>query len=1204
MADEKQNQNNEPLSDSGDVLGQASGKASNPDKLLRSIEQSAKSMEKSTKSMQQQIAKLVQQNQNSNSSNFRASVDSARHSGSNSEYPKSSFTSSAASKAASSFKINPEKYLDPSAKNAVEKAMDGFEETLCDYLGIPYIGDNVQESISNNLNKWAENLAGALDVSASNLPKELSKKLTQQKLESNPKWAQATKKIADWYKSGFSDVKSAAEKAWNDAVSQMDDKDLAKKLRAENIFGNGSSESSFPQRATVSSNNVSNSLMDAVNYWWDIYDEKEGFDNGNLSSDWKPTTDWMQRALGVEDKGPAIADSAVDDAKGKVAQGALEAMSTKDVRALVTGVKGAAGSLIKMAPQLAAAAAVSAVVEGITNEIGELASRLNQAADKLTSGANKWDETRWANVQAQEKRMQQDMEEYVKYPFKILEDAAQKVYDVWDSALQTINATQGYTKSDLQDLMTAYASRLRSEGLSSVVGTTDVTSMLQSIINQGLSGKVAEEFAYQATVLNKAIPTEDFASYASSYASLASSYMQQGHTQSEALEYANSQLQLFASNVLNASRQVSGGFTTSLTNVSGLFDNIVKISETAGTSNTASLSSALSVVQAVAGRVSPEVGNSLVSQIVSAAVGGNDSNLVALRSLAGTGASNTAFLKALASNPSQVLANMFSGLQSMFDKSTDNYMEVAYSLADTFGVSADALARINWQTLVDELKNNSSSNSSLNENMKLLASGETTTSAESQRLSQINQYMIDQGLSYVLDNEEARSIQQHMWDQEIAQQMQEATYAIDFAGGALEAMTAIEGFLENIFRFITGGPVVGISQSAIDYASLTSDIKNILEAGKVGSGNATQLHDLTTYDVNSLSYIPNASELWGLSSNYYGSYWHQSQHQNYQSEAIDASSPSSKYAWAAGKSALSALSQPQHSPDLPGINSATASSTIASNTAQSLSTWLGSMGDYASSGKSFQDWYNSARDYGFSDVSSALDEAGYTTQDLQQAYVSSITDNAIAQQSAASQLEYQFYQDGITFLESTEPSRWEEWNNKYDTNVSAWLMTYSTSMTDWSALYSDTMTSFTEHLDSTYKSWTDLYLESQEETHKNQKYINNAFDESFINDYLYEWKDYYIGNHTHYREATNFDSSLRTINSEKVQTGEAVLALAKTLTQNYEDLADPAVQTNVLLGQIVILLQSIFTAQQSGNGLTLPTSLAALGLNITTAQSK
>ena len=126
-----------------------------------------------------------------------------------------------------------------------------------------------------------------------------------------------------------------------------------------------------------------------------------------------------------------------------------------------------------------------------------------------------------------------------------------------------------------------------------------------------------------------------------------------------------------------------------------------------------------------------------------------------------------------------------------------------------------------------------------------------------------------------------------------------------------------------------------------------------------------------------------------------------------------------------------------------------------------------------------------------------------------------------------------------------------------------------------------------------------MYTETSDETHKNQKYLNTKFDESFIDDFLYEWKDYYIGNHTHYRNATNYDSALRTINSEKTQTGQAVLALAQSLTKNYEDLADPAVQTNVLLGQIVILLQSIFTAQQSGKGLTLPTSLAALGLNIT-----
>ena len=89
-------------------------------------------------------------------------------------------------------------------------------------------------------------------------------------------------------------------------------------------------------------------------------------------------------------------------------------------------------------------------------------------------------------------------------------------------------------------------------------------------------------------------------------------------------------------------------------------------------------------------------------------------------------------------------------------------MEVAESLSSIFGISMDAFARVDFNYLADAIASMNVNDAALLENMDLLASGETTTSAEEMRMRQINQYMIDEGLSYVLDNEVARSIQEHM----------------------------------------------------------------------------------------------------------------------------------------------------------------------------------------------------------------------------------------------------------------------------------------------------------------------------------------------------------------------------------------------------------------------------------------------------------
>ena len=1195
----------------GDVLG------SSKDSVLKSVDRisnSVENIEKSFNKSNELLFQLTKNAKSSNSANFYSRADEKINKEplySSSKFNKSSFKNSTSK----------------NSGNAVDEILSGFEDALSEYLGISDINKNYNKYIDNIKQNLASKLGTSSDEVLSVITKEYVKSIPQSNTLVSKLLKPLTSSISNFgkfYSEGFENVIKSGAKAYDNTLHKLNPK-LASMFSFESLISDTEDEKNVTENNRDSKNNVSkisdikdlyvnniivqsaiqtsasksNVSKDSTTSLVDSkYSHIKLGDNGLYNTDTKNDKLDTKQPSSLEELGSDALNSAGNAAANAFLKG-------DDIASIGKAAVSGFGTALKSAgPQLIA----TYLFDGITNELGEFLGHISEAVNKVAKVADRWDESRWAAVEAEEKRMQQDVETMIEQPFKILEDAAQKVYDTWDAALQTITATQGYDKSGLQDLMSAYASRLRQEGLSDVVGTTDVTSMLQSILNAGLSGKVAEEFAYQATVLNKAIPTEDFTSYASSYASLASSYMALGYSQQEALQYANEQLQLFASNVLTASREVSGGFTTSLTGVSGLFDEIVKISQTAGTTNTSNLSSALSIVQAIAGQVSPDVGNSIVSQIVSAATGGNDSSLVALRSLAGTGASNTAFLQALAKNPNQVLANLFSGLSDMFDKSTDNYMEVAYSLADTFGITADAMARVDWNRLVDELRSNSSSSAALSQNMSLLASGETTTSAESQRLAQINEYMIEEGLAYVLDNEAARQIQQHMWDQELAAEMQEATYGVEFKGATLELFTSIESLLGGIANVLSFGllNVAQAVESNNDYNNMKSDITAMLEAGKVGEGDLKQLHDLVTYDVGSLTKVPSYMDFWGLESAYQGQFY------NVYSAAQDAklssapsvSGPSSMYSWGnTGKSALQSMGTSPMGSLLEGTSSSSATSQISKQTGAALNNWLSTMSSFISEGKSFGDWLNSASEYGFSDASAAMEQAGYTESDLKKAYIQEGTNQAVEQAVQEHEKERQFWESGINWWDVVYPQDRDAWNVKYDLNFSTWTTLFSDKMQSWSELYTNTMMLFTENLNSKYSEWVELYTESVAETHKKLQYSNNQFDKEFVQGFLYDWRDYYIGEHTHYREATNFDKSLKTINTEKTQTGEAVLALAESLTKNYEDLADPAVQTNVLLGQIVMLLQSILTAQTSGSGLTLPTALSALGLNITDPKS-
>ena len=98
--------------------------------------------------------------------------------------------------------------------------------------------------------------------------------------------------------------------------------------------------------------------------------------------------------------------------------------------------------------------------------------------------------------------------------------------------------------------------------------------------------------------------------------------------------------------------------------------------------------------------------------------------------------------------------------------SKSNYMEVAEGLSEVFGVSKEAFARVDFQYLADVIGAMSIDGESLGQNLSMLVSGQTTYTAEQARTAEINRVMIEEGLAYVLDNEVARSIQEHMWQEQ------------------------------------------------------------------------------------------------------------------------------------------------------------------------------------------------------------------------------------------------------------------------------------------------------------------------------------------------------------------------------------------------------------------------------------------------------
>ena len=102
--------------------------------------------------------------------------------------------------------------------------------------------------------------------------------------------------------------------------------------------------------------------------------------------------------------------------------------------------------------------------------------------------------------------------------------------------------------------------------------------------------------------------------------------------------------------------------------------------------------------------------------------------------------------------------------------------------------------------------------------------------------------------------------------------------------------------------------------------------------------------------------------------------------------------------------------------------------------------------------------------------------------------------------------------------------------------------------------------------------------------------------------FLSYWTDIYVKFDTYSKNTNNAYKAIDKIKSEskKKESGDAVLALAKALTDNTADLKDPTVQSNALLAQILIVVEAILQAENVSGGASLQTSLSALGLGLTT----
>lgn len=893
-------------------------------------------------------------------------------------------------------------------------------------------------------------------------------------------------------------------------------------------------------------------------------------------------------------------------------------------------------AMAKQALQFTKGLGPTALFLGAIDGAGQALVAFGKLFEAMGKAANRSEESRQKKLELAQERLQKDIETLVKKPFEILEEAAQAWYDAWDSNLQLINTTQGYTKADLQDLMSWYAQKLRDEGLSSYVSAADITTNLANVLTAGLSGEIAEEFAYQATRLNAIVPTEDFFSYASTYASVAANAVREGKTQTEAIAEATSSLQTFAAGLVYASRELTGGFTTGLTSASSIYESAVKASLAGNYTNTSDLAAIMLAVSAEVGAIAPDLASTMTDTIYSLLTGGNSTSLVALRALSGLGASNTEFIQAVSSNPASVFATIFSNLDALYSQSPDAYMEKAEAYAELFGLSAEAFQRVDFGALATAITRMSMSDDLINENISLLKAGETTTTAEQLRYQQINQYMIDEGLAYVLDNEAARAIQQHMWDEQLAQEMMEATYAVDLTGSGLEFLNDISNAVNAVIQFLNPfswlSPVANLIQTVAEGSANEEKIAAVLQAGVVGQGNSQDFYNLTTRGVElnlteDLVTLLGGNQYLGMASDFanimsgVSEFLDAGAHltQTIGGGIINAATSALKDAWVTGLNAingsgtsfggssytwgslgsksaasLSSTLLNSLSPTLttPTIYSATtgAKSTSASVVNSAIEKMLDDsylVDQYVNEGKTYDDWAASASDFNITDLSAALTEAGYSESDVKEYFLNQQTKAGQQILAQTAEEEKIFRDTGIQFWTEDFPNDYRDPLFSRVDYINENLETIIQNQLDWRDYYQ------AEWLEKGWDSFVSL----------------NGSGEGLFEKFYKEFMMYFI-DHYYYDNTEGYTySDVEAIQAEaKAQeNGDTVYALAEMLTKNLVDLKDPTMQTNAILGQILIVATAIM---EQGNTIATTTgagelinTLSGLSLGLTSTST-
>ena len=530
--------------------------------------------------------------------------------------------------------------------------------------------------------------------------------------------------------------------------------------------------------------------------------------------------DWMANA--TQDFGPITVTGVKNIQKvGETLDGFIDKFSHGGTYDAKTGTNTTASATVEAAGKIggtlvgaevgaaigtAIGGPVGTVVGGILGDLvgSKIEALASIIGDRLDYLANHSKKTRDEILKAGLTKIENDVKDMATYSIEVYSEATQNIYSAWDKNLSQITATQGYTKEALNSLQDSVAQRLQDEGYGATIDASQYLDSLANTLNANLGGTLAEAFAAQNLILQKAVPEVDLSQSAAEFAAIYASANRSGENGEETMIAAMNEI----AGAAKALETVTEGNNQFLKETSTLLTKATEVVNIAGgnADQIAGLTTQMMASEAAITSVAPQL-SGFTNELVGILMNNNDATAVSLRAImndidSNIGVSATSFMQSFMEDTQGTLSTAFAAIQRFIDQNENeaSRQEFLNAMESVFGVQGSKLAQIDFGGVSELIAgvNTSTNMAALTNAENLVRSGETTTLEEQLVANTANQLLATNAVAATLDNKLMRKLEKNELEMEKLVYSAQATQSVELAENTLSFFTKITDLIMSI----------------------------------------------------------------------------------------------------------------------------------------------------------------------------------------------------------------------------------------------------------------------------------------------------------------------------------------------------------------------------------------------------------------------